>query len=130
MSYLIDTHVVLWAIRRPQRLSAKANDLLLDLDEDIFVSAISAYEIANKHRLGKLGGYEDVAESYGDHIAALHVAELPITTAHALLAARFAWDHRDPFDRILAAQASVDGHTLITDDGAFATLPWLTTLWA
>ncbi|MCL2361237.1 MAG: type II toxin-antitoxin system VapC family toxin [Defluviitaleaceae bacterium] len=83
----------------------------------------------NKFRLGKLSGYSHVAENYFDILEKLKVNELSITTDHAHLAGEFEWSHRDPFDRLLAAQATTDNLILLTNDPAFQELDWVTTLW-
>ena len=80
---------------------------------------MSAYEIMYKYKLGKLHGFEDIAENYLDVLQKLGAEELPIYTLHAHFAGKMEWEHRDPFDRLLAAQASTDNITLITNDSAF-----------
>jgi PIN domain nuclease of toxin-antitoxin system len=128
-SYLLDTHTFLWAVQEDDKLSAEAKLVLEDLDSRLYLSAISAFEVSNKYRLGKLPEYEYIVENYGKVAQKLGVMELPITTDHAHFAAKFAWENRDPFDRILAAQASIENLTLITNDAAFEVLPWVNTLW-
>ncbi|MCL2108831.1 MAG: type II toxin-antitoxin system VapC family toxin [Oscillospiraceae bacterium] len=110
-------------------MSEGAKSALSDANVEKYVSAVSAYEILYKHRIGKLPEYNYVAENYLDVIKAFGVYELPITAVHAHFAGKFDWSHRDPFDRLLAAQAFKDNFTLITSDPAFDTLPWLNILW-
>jgi len=76
-----------------------------------------------------LHGFEDIAENYLNVLEKLGAVELPISTKHAHFAGKFEWSHRDPFDRLLAAQAFTENMTLITNDPAFKDLPWLSTLW-
>ena len=95
----------------------------------IFVSSISAYEIANKYRIGKLPGYEYLIENYFEVLDGLGASELPVNTHHTHFAGKFEWNHRDPFDRILAAQAFSEKLTLMTNDPEFQSLPWITILW-
>jgi len=127
--YLLDTHTLLWVIRGSNKLSANAKKALNNSRARKFISAVSAYEIMNKYRIGKLYGFEDIAENYLDVIHDFGADELPISEAHAHLAGRLEWSHRDPFDRLLAAQASIDNLTLLTNDPAFEALPWVNTLW-
>jgi PIN domain nuclease of toxin-antitoxin system len=129
VKYLLDTHTLLWAAHDESKISKKTLTIMEDINAPFFVSAISAYEIMYKHRLGKLPGYAYVAENYFNILDELDVNELPITTRHAHLAGKLEWAHRDPFDRMLAAQAFIENLTLITNDEAFNSLPWVNTLW-
>lgn len=129
MRLLLDTHAFLWAVQEPAMLSAKARDAVGDAGSQLFVSAVSGFEIANKWRLGKLPGYETVVETYTEIVERLGAEELPVTARHTVFAGRFQWQHRDPFDRLLAAQAACEGLTLVTVDTVFAELPWVETLW-
>jgi PIN domain nuclease of toxin-antitoxin system len=95
----------------------------------IYLSAASAFEITNKHRIRKLSDFEDVAKNYFNFAEKLGVIPLPITDRHAHYAGEFEWDHRDPFDRLLAAQAYCENLTIISNDSAFKTLPWLSVIW-
>ncbi|MEA5453949.1 type II toxin-antitoxin system VapC family toxin [Sinomonas sp. JGH33] len=95
----------------------------------LLASAVSGYELANKRRIGKLPDLHGLLTGYEKHILALVSEELPVTGGHALEAGRLAWFHRDPFDRIIAAQALVEGYTLVTADPAFLALPGLDVLW-
>jgi len=83
----------------------------------------------SKHRIGKLPEFDDIAKNYFDFIKRLDVSSLPILEQHAHFAGKLEWAHRDPFDRLLAAQAAVDNLTLITNDPAFQGLAWVTVLW-
>ncbi|MBA2457333.1 MAG: type II toxin-antitoxin system VapC family toxin [Gemmatimonadales bacterium] len=113
MRLLLDTHVLIcWDEGR--RLSAPARRAITDADE-VFVSAASAWEVAIKVGLGRLRPtrtVEDAVEESG-------FAELPVTFQHASRVAFLPPHHRDPFDRLLAAQAEVEGLTLVTRDPAF-----------
>ena len=129
IGYLLDTHSFLWAVSEGQELSDNAKKAIESMDMPLFVSAISAYEIMNKYRIGKLPGYADVAEKFRDILKELGADELPVSMQHAHYAGEFEWGHRDPFDRLLAAQASIENLTLITNDSTFNSLPWVTTLW-
>jgi PIN domain nuclease of toxin-antitoxin system len=129
MSVLLDTHVLLWALLSPDRLSARALALLKDPGTAVLVSPVSALEIATKHRLGKLAGGEPVITGYTAHLATLGAQELPLLSTHAMAAGLFAVPHRDPFDRLLAAQAITEGLTLLTGDAAMAQFPGLVICW-
>ena len=119
MRVLLDTHVLLWALLSPSRLSTPVRDLLRDPKNEILVSSVSAWEIATKHRLGKLGGAEDLVRDYHGHLLKFRAEELVMTSAHALLAGRLEPNHRDPFDRMLAAQSMLEQVPLVTNDQAF-----------
>ena len=129
MRLLLDTHALLWALAEPDRLSARAADLIRSPTNVVFVSAASAWEIATKHRIGRLPGAGPILAGFTAHLATLRAEELPISAVHALRAGSFVVDHRDPFDRMLAAQAVVEGVALLTDDPAFSAFPELRTVW-
>lgn len=105
MKILLDTCTLLWAALSPAALSPQARTLIADEANEILVSAASAWEIATKVRLGKLPGAEKLEENYLEIMEAAGYTLLSIDTAHALRAGRMASEHRDPFDRMLAAQA-------------------------
>jgi PIN domain nuclease of toxin-antitoxin system len=111
VSLLLDTHVVLWWLLDDATLSddVKAR---LDDDPDVWVSAVSAWEVAIKNALGKLDGAQGLAEE----VAQSGFRRLPITFDHAVAAGRLPLLHRDPFDRMLVAQARVENLTLVTRD--------------
>ena len=129
LGYLLDTHTFLWATQDDARLSELAKETMCDKNTHKFVSAASAYEILNKYRLGKLPDFAYVAENYLEILVRLGAYELPINSRHAHFAGKFEWSHRDPFDRLLAAQAFTENMILITNDSAFDSLPWLSVLW-
>ncbi len=116
MSYLVDTHVLLWAATNDSRLSRPAISVLLDKGEAIHVSAVSGYEIANKFRIGKLPEASVLLSDFNRWVRELGFVLLPLTTAHAVRAGLFAGENRDPFDRLLAAQAEREALTLLSND--------------
>ena len=122
MRVLIDTHVLLWALMEPERLSAVAVDILSDPSTTLVVSSASAWEIATKHRLGRLTGARAVVHGYSAHLERLGVEELPIRADHAILAGSLGGEHRDPFDRMLAAQALIETIPIVTGDKALSDL--------
>lgn len=123
MRLLLDTHTLLWWFTDDPMLSPVARAAITADDNALFASAASAWEVATKQRLGKLGGVRAAAERWPERLAANGITSVPITTAHALRAGGFAAAHRDPFDRMLAAQAELEGLTLVTVDPAFAGFP-------
>ena len=129
VKYLLDTHTLLWAMQKDVMLSKTAKNIMSDVNTQFFVSAVSAYEIMYKFKLGKLDEYKYVAENYFDVLDEFGADRLPINERHTHLAGQTEWQHRDPFDRLLAAQASVENLTLITNDPVFDTIDWVNTLW-
>jgi PIN domain nuclease of toxin-antitoxin system len=113
MRVLLDTHIYLWAVTDDPKLSAAARKIILDADE-VFVSAASIWEASIKVGLGKLDADIDqlVAE-----IEASGFSELPVRAAHAAMVRNLPDIHRDPFDRILVAQAMAEPLRLISADG-------------
>ncbi len=116
MRILLDTHALLWAMATPKRLPKRAATAIRDPANEVFVSAVSTWEIAIKGSLGRIDA--DVAE-----IAAAFdeagIVELPVAVAHTLLLREMPPHHRDPFDRLLIAQALANGLTIATRDPAF-----------
>ncbi|MBK3555013.1 type II toxin-antitoxin system VapC family toxin [Streptomyces sp. MBT56] len=111
MRLLIDTHVILWWLADSDELSDRVKDLL-DTEPSVHISAVSGWEIAIKQSMGKLDGPEDLAERVRDS----QFTALPITAGHGVRAGRLPALHRDPFDRILVAQAQTEGMTVVTRD--------------
>lgn len=128
MRLLLDTHALLWWVTDDERLSAAAKRAVADPDNEVFVSAACAWEIATKQRLGKLDDLPHVAERYVELIAADGFQHLAVDHRHALRAGGYALEHRDPFDRMLAAQSELERMPLVTRDPAFA-LFGTRTLW-
>ena len=129
MTYLLDTHVALWALTDPARIGRTARGVIENRSSRLVVSAVSSWEIATTHRLGKLPQADVLLGAYSKHLDRLGVIRLPVSEDHALLAGRLDWNHRDPFDRMLAAQAMVESLVIITGDPAFAGCPGVPTLW-
>ena len=114
MTLLLDTPVVLWAITGDATLGEDFLDRLRH-DPDIFLSPVSLWEITIKQAAGKLAGPADLAQRVRD----IGFGELPVTHAHAIAAGRLPAHHRDPFDRMLVAQAVTEGFTLVSRDESF-----------
>ena len=119
MRLLLDTHTFLWWLDGDRRMSKRARTLVGRDAHEVFVSAASAWEIATKWRLGKLPGAADVAADIAGAVASQAFLPLSITLAHAQLAGQLTADHRDPFDRMLAAQALMEGLPIVSNDEAF-----------
>lgn len=119
MRVLLDTHALLWALVSPEKLSRVARDILREPTNVRLVSAVSAYEISYKFRLGKLDIEPSLTTNYLDHLHRFLATELPVSSQHSLLAGNFPWPHRDPFDRLLAAQSLLEGIPLLSADRAF-----------
>ena len=129
VDFLLDTHTLLGALRGNQKLSNTAKDVIENANSKKFISAISAYEIMYKYQLGKLKEYKYVVENYFNILESFSVSRLPINERHTHFAGKLEWSHRDPFDRLLAAQSHIENLTLITNDPAFQTLSWVNVLW-
>lgn len=120
MHLLLDTHALLWWLTDDERLTTDSRNAIGDSHNDVFVSAATAWEISIKHAIGKLTGLDELIPRYAELLAADGFQSWPITHAHALRAGSYPAAHRDPFDRMLAAQAELDGFRLVTRDPAFA----------
>ena len=128
MRLLLDTHALLWWFTDDPRLSTRVRALIADTSNEVFVSAASAWEIATKHRLGKLDSAVDVVLRFEELLQADGFTPLGISNRHSLRAGAFQVPHRDPFDRMLAAQAELEALPLVTLDPAFALFE-VTTVW-
>ena len=115
MRLLLDTHVLLWWLA-DRDLSADARATIGDPATDVFVSAATAWEISTKKALGKLKAPDDLATQ----LEANAFTPLPISVDHAIAAGALPRHHDDPFDRMLIAQASLEGLTVVTRDERFA----------
>lgn len=120
--YLLDTHVLLWLLTDPERVPEGPRRDLSATDNDILVSAASALEVATKVRIGKLDAV-GLVDAWDRQITDIGAKRLSISTGHALLAGTMRWEHRDPFDRLLVAQATLEGLTLVTVDRTISGLP-------
>lgn len=118
MRLLLDTHAFLWAVSEPARLPVRVRNSIRQRENELFVSAASAWEIATKFRLGKLPGADVVIAKFSDLLLELRASDLPITHVHALRAGGYTQPHADPFDRILAAQSEIEGLPLVSQDRA------------
>ena len=129
MRLLLDTHTFFWWVSDASELSITAREAMERPESTIFVSAVSAIELAIKVRIGKWPDAEWIIPELSDLILREGFRPLPVFVEHALLAGSHSSGHRDPFDRLLAAQAEIDGLVLISNDRAFQTFPGLNVLW-
>lgn len=122
MTYLLDTCVLLWWWSEPERLSPRALSLLKDPENRYFVSAASAWEVATKYRIGKYPQGTQVIADWEKRLQVDGFEELPIGFRQALKAGILPGDHRDPFDRMIAAQAILADLSVLTCDPEIAGL--------
>ncbi len=116
---LLDTHALVWWWTDDRRLTGPARAAIAAPGHQVLVSAASAWEIATKHRLGKWDSVAALVAGFEDFLRRSRFAALPITPADALAAGALDWAHRDPFDRMLLAQARAQAVPLVSGDEAF-----------
>ena len=120
MTFLLDTHALLWWLFDDPNLSRTVRGLIEEPGHTILVSAASAWEISTKHRLGKLREVDELLEDMGSWVARAGFRELPILVSHAQRAGSWPHAHKDPFDRMLAAQSAIENVPLLTRDEQLA----------
>ena len=128
MRILLDTHTLLWWLDGDARLPAKVREVIGDPKNEILVSAASAIEITTKFRIGKLPGAAAVAADVAQSVASQAFLPLSISLVHAERAGRLPGPHRDPFDRLLAAQCQSEDLPVVSADAVFDTYG-VTRLW-
>lgn len=119
MRLLLDTHCWLWMETAPERFSARCRKLLVNPETELLLSAASSWELAIKYALGKLPLPQPPAVYVPSRMQRSGVSALPVQHAHALRVAALPPHHRDPFDRLLIAQAELEKLPLLTVDDAF-----------
>ena len=119
MRLLLDTHALLWWLADDLALSPAARRLISHANNDVLVSAVSAWEIATKVRLGKLSGAEDLAEDFAGFLARERFEELTISAEHGIRAGLLPGPHKDPFDRVLVAQSQAENLPIVSNDAVF-----------
>jgi PIN domain nuclease of toxin-antitoxin system len=117
---LLDTHALLWWWTNDKQLSQTSRKAMLDESNTILVSAASVWEISTKYRLGKLPIADQAIKQFHTLVEADGFEHFPMTWQHSLLAGSYVSEHRDPFDRMLAAQSEIEKASLVTCDPAFA----------
>jgi PIN domain nuclease of toxin-antitoxin system len=116
---LLDTHALIWWLAGDEALSRRARDAIADEDNAVAVSAASAMEVATKFRIGKLPDAALLAQDFEAIIASQGFAELPISVHHARIAGAMNIAHKDPFDRLLIAQAQAGDMVLVSNEALF-----------
>lgn len=116
MRLLLDTHTLLWVLTDAPQLAENARGAILDASNVVAVSPVSGWELETKRSLGKLDAPTDLVEQ----VDRLHFAAIPITLEHGVTAGRLPLHHRDPFDRMLVAQAQLEDFTIVTRDSRIA----------
>jgi PIN domain nuclease of toxin-antitoxin system len=126
---LLDTNVWLWSLWEPERIAPKARETIADLSHEVFLSAVTSWEVAIKMGTGKLTLPEPPGSYIPRRMADQGLRPLPVTHPHALAVFSLPSHHRDPFDRLLVAQASFERMTLVTADRIIGKYP-VDILWA
>lgn len=116
MRLLLDSHALFWALSDNPRLSVRARSAILDDANDVYYSPASLYELVFKAARGRMSA---AALALPESVGAAGFPELAITVAHLIHAARLDWEHGDPWDRILLAQATLEGLALVSADAVF-----------
>lgn len=116
MTYLLDTCTLLWWWSEPEKLSKRALALIENAGISVRISSGSAWEIATKYRLGKLPQGGRIIAEWNERLAIDGFKEITITSLHAIRAGGFTSEHRDPFDRVIAAQAVIENYAVMTPD--------------
>ncbi len=119
MRFLLDTHALLWWLFDEPKLSRNAREIIADPSNVILISSASAWEISTKHRLGKLPSAKVLVQDIPSWVERAGFTELPVRIAHAQHAGSWPQIHRDPFDRMLAAQSALEDLPLVGCDPAF-----------
>ncbi len=119
MRLLLDTHALIWWLAGDEKLSLRARDAIADEANTVAVSAASAMEVATKHRIGKLPDAALLAQDFEAILAAQGFSELSISVRHARLAGEMGIAHKDPFDRLLIAQALAEDMVLVSNETRF-----------
>jgi PIN domain nuclease of toxin-antitoxin system len=118
MNLLVDTNALYWWLNEPSRLTRKAEAAITDKSNSVFISAIVPWELAIKTRLGKMKA-ERLLEMWDDKVGAERFSDISIDSANSIRAGLLPLHHRDPFDRMLAAQAQATGWAIVSADEIF-----------
>jgi PIN domain nuclease of toxin-antitoxin system len=129
LKYLLDTNVWLWSLFEPERIARNAREVLADLSQEVFVSAATSWEVTIKAGLGKLTLPEQPATYVPRRMADQGLRALSVSHPHALAVFSLPNHHRDPFDRLLVAQATLEDMILVTGDPILKKYP-VEILWA
>ncbi|MCL1875397.1 MAG: type II toxin-antitoxin system VapC family toxin [Synergistaceae bacterium] len=116
MKLLLDTHTALWWVNEHEKLSSKAKVMLLNDAHTLYISIVSAWEIAIKVSFGKMPGFKGGARAFLSKTENMPIYLLPLTPSHVEIVETLPFIHRDPFDRMLVAVAKADGMCILTSD--------------
>jgi PIN domain nuclease of toxin-antitoxin system len=116
MDLILDTHTLIWTLLADSRIGEQQRQMINAIENRIFVSSVSAFEMAIKVRIGKLVEATTLVKDFEKICSDFGFAQLPVTHAHGLAAGNLAGTHRDPFDRLLAAQSIVERISIMTVD--------------
>ena len=116
MKYLLDTHAFLWFVSEDNRLSSKAQSIIKNSRNDIYFSAVSAWEMSIKIRLGRLSIEEELEPFIIKQLSENNFSTLSITIFHSIYTSKLPEIHKDPFDRMIIAQSKVENMSLISKD--------------
>ena len=119
MTLLLDTHALIWWVYGDERFPVPLRSQVNSLAQPVHVSAVSAMEITTKYRIGKLPQAASLANNFEATVRRLGFLELPISVSECVLAGRMKGAHKDPFDRLLIAQALLNGMTLVSNERLF-----------
>ena len=119
MQLLLDTRALLWWVLDADELSKPARKAIRDFNNEVFVSAVTVWEIAIKFRIGRLPEAEPFVHSFRSNLRKLGFSELAISAEHAQRAGLLPGEHKDPFDRMLIAQAQTEGFLLVSNEELF-----------
>ena len=117
MNYILDTHAFLWFILEDNQLSENAGAIVRSRDNEIYLSAASAWEISIKTGLGRLSIQDELEHFLIDQLSLNGILPMPISLSHAAYTSKLPQIHKDPFDRILIAQSVIEEMSLISRDG-------------
>ena len=129
MKYLLDTHTFFWAVSDVTQLTPKVLTALSDPKAEVFVSSASAWEMSIKHRSGKFPEAALILSDFHKTLAKARFLELMISSEHGMSAGALAWEHKDPFDRVLVAQAQLERCILVTSDSVITQSGLIQVLW-
>ena len=116
MKYLLDTHAFLWFVSEDSKLSSKARSIIKNSNNEVYFSAVSAWELSIKIRLGRLTIEEDLEPFIIKQLAENNFSTLSITIFHSIYTSKLPDIHKDPFDRMIVAQAQVEDLSIISKD--------------
>jgi PIN domain nuclease of toxin-antitoxin system len=119
---LLDTHVLIWTVNEPARMPRNIELLIKSAANQVFISAATPWEISIKLHIGKLAFDQQFLADFDARIRALAFTPLPISSAHAVAAGELPGRHKDPFDRMIVAQAGIEQLAVVTRDAAIAGL--------